>query len=111
MNRQLVHRSALWRAFGEGPALERTRVGVKHILDVGTGQSGRKRHVERQIDYRVDGSRGSHGRCTVGSSEGLGGDIGMSSRHAERRRHSFPAMTGLAREVGDLVHGQGEPSL
>lgn len=42
------------------------------------------------------------------SSEGVGRHISMRPGHAEGRRHSLPAMTGLAREVGYLVHGKGE---
>ena len=30
----------------------------------------------------------------------------MRPGHAERRSHPLPAMTGLAGEIGDLVHGQ-----
>ena len=32
------------------------------------------------------------------------GHVGVRSGHPKSRRHSFPTMTGLAREVGDLVH-------
>jgi hypothetical protein len=34
----------------------------------------------------------------------VGGHVSMRSRHAKGRRHSLPAMTGLARKIGDLVH-------
>ena len=38
----------------------------------------------------------------------MSGYVGMRPGHAKRGRHTFPAMTGLACEVGDLMHGQGE---
>lgn len=32
------------------------------------------------------------------------GHVSVRSRHAKGRRHPLPAMTGLARKIGDLVH-------
>ena len=66
----------------------------------------RKRYVHGQIDGGIDTGRGRHRRSTMRTTEGLGGQVGMRPGHAERRSHPLPAMTGLAGEIGDLVHGQ-----
>lgn len=40
----------------------------------------------------------------MGPSKRMGSHLGVRARHAKGRRHPFPAMTGLAREIGDFVH-------
>lgn len=93
-------------AFGERPALKSAGTGVNHILSVGAGQSGGKRHVHGQVDGGIDTGRRSHWGSTMRPTEGVGGQIGMRPGHAKGRSHPFPAMTGLAGKIGDLVHGQ-----
>ena len=43
----------------------------------------------------------------MGPTEGVRGQVsGVRPGHAKGRGHAFPAMTGLAGKIGDLVHGQ-----
>lgn len=93
-------------AFGKRPALESVGAGVDHILSVGTGQSGGKRHIHGQIDGGIDTGRRSHWGRAMGPAERVGGQIGMRPGHAKGWSHAFPAMTGLAGKIGNLVHGQ-----
>ena len=93
-------------AFGKRPALESVGAGVDHILSVGTGQSGGKRHIHGQIDGGIDTGRRSHWGRAMGATERVGGQIGMRPGHAKGWSHAFPAMTGLAGKIGNLVHGQ-----
>ena len=100
---QLVHRRTLLGAFGEGPALQGAGTGVEHVLDIGTSKGGGEWDVKGEVDSRIDTRRRSHRRSTVWPAKG---HVGVRSGHPESRRHSFPTMTGLAREVGYLVHDQ-----
>lgn len=102
---------AFGSALGEGPTLKGARARMQDIVDVGTGKSRGEGHVKREIDGRVDSSRRSHGRRAMRSTEGVRSHVGMRSRHAKSGRHTLPAMTGLAREIGNLVHDKGRSSL
>lgn len=106
MHGQLMDGGTLRDGLSKGPTLKRGRAGMNDILSIRTGKSRRKRHVHGQIDGGIDTGRRRHGRSTVRTTEGLRGQIGMRPGHAERRSHPLPAMTGLAGEIGDLVHGQ-----
>lgn len=100
---QLVDEGAVGGAFGESPALQGVGTGVEDVLDVGTSQRGGEGDVEGQVDGRIDARGRRHGGRTVWPAKG---HVGVWSGHPKGRRHSFPSMTGLAREVGNLVHDQ-----
>jgi hypothetical protein len=109
MDGQLMNGGAFRGTFGERPTLQRIGTRVKDILRFRAGQSRRERDIDGEVDRGIDAGGRGHGGSTVGSTKGLlrGGHIGVRRpRHAEGGCHSLPAMTGLAREVGDLVHGR-----
>ena len=109
MDGQHMHGSAFGSAFGERPTLEGTGTGVNDILGIGAGQGRGKGHIHGQVDGRIDPGRRSHGRSTMRATKRLRGQVsGVWPGHAKRRGHTFPAMTGLAGKIGDLVHSQDE---
>jgi hypothetical protein len=77
---------------------------MKHIIDIGTGEGGGERDIEGEVDCGIDSGGRSHRRSAVRPSKRVGSHVSMRSRHAKGRRHPLPAMTGLARKIGDLVH-------
>lgn len=111
MDGKLVDGGSVRGALGEGPTLESTRTRVQDIIGIGTGQGGGEWNIEGEVDGRVNAGGRSHRRCAVRSTKRVGAHIGVRSRHAESGCHSLPAMTGLTRKVGDLVHDKGKSSL
>lgn len=78
---------------------------MEDLIDNWTSQVGRERHVEGEIDRGIDGCGRGQRRSTMRPPQRRsGGHISMRSRYPKGRRHTFPAMTGLARKVGYLMH-------
>lgn len=77
---------------------------MNHVIDIGTGEGGGEWDIEGQVDGGIDSGGRSHRRSAVRSPKSVGGHVSMRSRHAKGRCHPLPAMTGLARKIGDLVH-------
>ena len=111
---KLVIWGAVSRAIRMGPAGKGSGRGVYYIVDLGTGEVGSEGDIEGQVDGAAGGGGGREG----GSSErafdgGRGNGHGLvvvrpGHAKAHRRRHLLPPMPGLAREIGDLVHGEGD---
>lgn len=104
-----MHGSTFRSAFGERPTLEGGGTGVNDILGIGAGQGRGKGHIHGQVDGGIDTGGRSHRRSTMRATKRVRGQISaVRPGHAKGRGHTFPAMTGLAGKIGDLVHSQDE---
>lgn len=109
MDGQHMDGSTIGGAFGKRPTLEGTGTGVNDILGIGAGQGRGKGHIHGQIDGRVDAGGRRHGGSPMRATKRMRGQIrSVRPGHAKRRGHPFPAMTGLAGKIGDLVHSQDD---
>ena len=107
MHRQIVKGCAVPGPRWKGPPLESTRTRMQDLVGLGTCKARSKRYIEGQVDGRSLGRRlGPNSWRALWTSQWLRRrHVLMKSRHAEgRRSHPFPAVTGLAGEVADLVH-------
>ena len=82
---------------------------MQDLVRFGTGKVRGKGYVEGQVDGTRFGCwLGHDSRRALRTSQWLRrrhSRVLMEPRHAKRcRSHPFPAMTGLASEVADLVH-------
>ena len=111
VNGQLVRGRGLSRAFRMGPARLCPRARPHDVVRIGPRQVRREGYVEGQIDLRAWGDYGRGGRGRRRSLDrSCDGHLVVrpGEGKAGRGRHLFPTVAGLAREVGDLVHGDGE---
>ena len=104
----------LCAAFWMCPFLQRIHTIIDDIVPVRPAQIRIERYVEREIDRmagyrRIWRHRGASDRALAGLRRSDGEVLlirVLRSRHAEahRGRHLLPPVSGLASEVGDLVH-------